>query len=243
MRDEQRDTGMATKAIQEAYLSMEQAHRLYRRARDEGYPAVDRQNPEAVFQDAVLSFYELLRPYIKGESELKAYWNGMVPPYPDQFHASERTAWQYYEDEAVGCYQIQKHTGGLDEDTEIATDGGEPPSHPADWHEALGRPRTSRLIAVHSTSGELFFQEFRFAVLGLRELDYWQAEEVTERDSGNGFMESQTAETTRREFEPPQKIQQAKRMLTEAANELGALPQYRIEEARDAEFEYEDLLQ
>jgi len=56
-------------------------------------------------------------------------------------------------------------------------------------------------------------------------------------------MAGETAVETRREYESPQKITQAKRMLTEVANRLGTLPDYQIEDTRDASFEYSDLLE
>lgn len=221
---------------------MEEAHRAYRRHRDEGGDSDG--EPKAAFQDAVMTFYELLRPYIKHESELEAYWNGKIPPYPDGAHSSMQAAKRYYEDGGVGVYQIQEHVEHVQPQQQVLADGGSDlPQTPMQWHRTLQRPQTSRIVSVASRDDGFYLREFRFAVLGLRELDGWRAKIRTERSKGDGFMAGQTRTKQRREYEPAMKITQAKRMLTEAANELGALPEYGIEDARDAEFEYSDLLE
>jgi len=238
--DDSSRSGLATRAIQESYLSMEQAHRQFRVARDEGD---DTDEPQAMYQDAVLTFYELLRPYLKGESQLSGYWNGEIPGYPSRFHQSVDEAMQYYQDHSIGVYQMQNHVSQAPMNQQVLTDGGsDTPQAPVQWHQLLGRPSTSRIVSVQPEGDLWFFRELRFAVLGLRELDYWKAEVVTERGQGDGFMAGETNISKRLEYESPQKITTAKRMLTEAANKLGALPDYHIEDTRDAGFDYSDLL-
>ncbi len=245
MNDDTPRPGLAAQAIQEAHLSMEQAHRQFRRARDEGEGAVNDADPKATYQDAVMTFYELLRPYLKSESQLEAYWNGSIPSYPPNFHRSVDEARRYYEDAAIGVYQIQEHAEAVEVNQQVLTgEGSDVPQAPEQWHQLLRRPSVSRIVAVQQADGnQWFIKELRFAVMGLRELDHWKATITTERTQGAGFMAGETHTQQRREYEPEQKITQAKRMLTEAANKLGALPDYSIEDSRDASFDYSDLLQ
>ncbi len=73
MQDDTQNTGLPTRAIHDAYLNLQQAHRQFRQARDHDQ---DITGPQGVFQDAVLTFYELVRPHLKSESALSSYWRG-----------------------------------------------------------------------------------------------------------------------------------------------------------------------
>jgi len=249
MNDDTPRPGLAAQAIQESHLSMEKAHRQFRRARDEGEHVVGDEDPKAAYQDAVMTFYELLRPYLKSESQLEAYWNGHIPDYPPQPHRSVADARQYYEDRCVGVHQIQMHTIPTELNQQVLTGGGsDVPQTPEQWHQILQRPSVCRVVSAQpgdedDKDNRWYIRELRFAVMGLRELDHWKAEVTTERTQGSGFMAGETHIQQRREYESAEKITKAKRMLTEAANKLGALPDYSIEDSRDASFDYSDLLQ
>lgn len=216
------EQGIPTRAIHEAYLNLQQTHRSYRQARDAGQ---DAHSEKAAFQDAVLTFYELVRPHLKHETALEDYWQGNLPDYTGWNFDTEREAVAYIQDHGTGVYQVQRHTDAVTIEQRTLTDGG--PQTFADWHELLGLSWDSeRLVAVDPREEACFVKLLRCAVLPLRELDHWQATIVRERDRGDGFMAGETSVETRREFQPPQKLVTAKRLLVEAADRLGALSEF-----------------
>lgn len=221
MADDSRDTGIPTRAIHEGYLQMQQAHRQFRTARDD--PDLDETPAHGDFQDAVLSFYELVRPHLKHETGLSDYWQGSLPDYTGWDFDSEREALQYIRDKSTGVYQLQQHTDVVSLEQQTLTDGGL--STFEEWHTLLGLSKdTERLIAVQPTDSQQYFVKLvRAAVLPLQELDHWQVHIRSERSAGQGFMAGETRTERHREFEPAQKVVAAKRLLVEAADTLSLL--------------------
>lgn len=239
VEDNEPRSTLGNQAVGEAHLSMQQAHQRLREARDHGG---DMQAAQARLQHSILTFYGFLRADIKDESQLRAYWTGHIPDYPQQFTQTIGAAEQYYREHGTGVYQTQIHTGVEQVSQRALPDGGQPPQQPEPWHDLLDLSPTERVVAVGGDGGQFTYKTLRFAVIGLRELDTWHAKTVTERSSGGGFMSGETHQRTRKEFEPPQKLEHTKRMLVEAARDLGALPKYGVDDTRDAEFDYSDLL-
>lgn len=241
--NEDEPTGIPTRAIHESYLTLQRAHQDYRRARDRGD---DTHHEQGALQDAVLTFYELLRPHLKHETGLSEYWNGELPDYTGWNFDSAAEARAYIRDKGTGVYQIQRHTlmDDLQQRQQVLTDGGngtEQPQSFEDWHNLLGLSwERERLISWQAHDDGVYFQVFRCAVLPLRQLDNWQTTIRRERTNGGGFMAGQTSTTEHREFVNEQKLITGKRLLVEAADKLGALSQFDASKQR-TEITREDL--
>ncbi len=222
MQDDTQNTGLPTRAIHDAYLNLQQAHRQFRQARDHDQ---DITGPQGVFQDAVLTFYELVRPHLKSESALSSYWEGDLPDYAGWDPNSVDDAVRTVREKGTGVYQVQQHVDTVELQQEALTDGGV--SSFDDWHQLLGLSNRERLVGVqHGEDDLVYVQLLRIAVLPLRELDHWQVRISKERTQGDGFMAGETTVKTKREFEPPTKLITAKRLLVEAADKLGALSEF-----------------
>lgn len=223
MQDDTEGSGIPTRAIHEAYLTLQDAHREYRRARDNDD---DLQLPKARFQDAVLTFYELVRPHLRHETALEDYWAGHLPEYTGWDFDSTSEAATYVREKGTGVYQVQEHVDSVQVNQQVLTDGGLQTFE--EWHELLGLSWDSeRLVAVTpADDGSHFVKVLRCAVLPLRELDRWQADVVKERTQGDGFMAGETTVETTLEYQPVQKLVTAKRLLVEAADRLGALSEF-----------------
>ncbi|MFW5950258.1 MAG: hypothetical protein ACOCR6_02785 [archaeon] len=227
---DQRDSGIPTRAIHEAYLSMQQAHRQYRQARDHGG---DVDSAHATLQDSVLTFYELVRPHLKHESGLSDYWEGHIPDYSGWDFQSEREAVEYIRDKGTGIYQVQRHPPKvLTVNKDLQADGGL--NTFSEWHEFLGLSDSERLVAVkyEASEAKVFYKVLRIATLPLRKLDSWKVTVRKNRTRGDGFMASESAVNVTREYVPVQKLVTAKRLLVESADKLGALSEFEASTSR-----------
>lgn len=228
MSNDTRDTGIPTRAIHEAYLNLQQSHRAYRQAKSD--PAVSERPAHADFQDATLTFYELIRPHLKRKSGLGKFWHGELPDYPGQPFGSEEAARNYYR-QGLGVWGLQKHVetrpkpGGTA--TATATPDGGTPSL-AELHQQFELPDTVRVIAVDDSDRVIVWKELR-AVAGLKQLDAWDTREATSREQGSGFMASESTETTTLQYVPVQKLTRAKRLLAEAADKMSLLSRVDID--------------
>lgn len=228
MPDDTRDTGIPTRAIHEAYLNLQQSHREYRRARDT--PGRDERPAHADFQDATLTFYELIRPHLKRKSGLGTFWEGEVPDYPGRPFSSEDAARNYYR-QGVAVWGFQKHVEtqpkpGGNASGAVAPDGGH--ASLAEVHQQLDRPDTVRIIAVDDSDAVIVWKELR-AVAGLKQLDSWDTRETTTREQGGGFMASETTTSTHLQHVPIRKLTAAKRLLAEAADKMSLLSRVDID--------------
>ena len=244
-----RDTGMPTRAIHEAYLALQEQHREFRQVKSGGG---DTRAARGRFQDAILTFYELVRPHLKHESALSGYWEGELPDYTGwDFNSAEAVA-QHVRDRGTGVYQTQIHQDVTTVEQQALTDGGRPQGRSA-WHELLELNwDTERLISVHpvepdddaSADGgaatDYHIRVVKASVLPLRDLDHWRVREVQARETGDGFMAGEVTKQRRHEFEPGQKLVAAKRLLSEAADRLGALSAFEASTQR-TEITREDL--
>lgn len=227
-QDDTRDTGIPTRAIHEAYLNLQQAHRQFRSARDT--PTGNETRAHADFQDATLTFYELIRPHLKRKSGVSKFWEGKLPSYPGRAFESAADAKRYYR-QGVAIWGFQTHVetrplpGG--NATEIAVaDGGNATLR--DYHRQFDLSDMTRILALDAEESVIIWKELR-AIGGLRQLDTWDTREVTERTSGNGFMASQTRKNTELRYVPVWKLTQAKRLLAEAADKMSLLSRVEID--------------
>lgn len=222
-----KDRGIPTRAIHEAYLQLQGAHRTYRQVRDDPNTGdADERRALGELQGAVLTFYELVRPHLKHETSLADYWDGDLPDYTGWGFQNPGEAATYVQAHGTGVYQVQQHTTAVEADQEMLTDGGVETFE--DWHDFLGLSWDSeRLVSVQPDDGDrCYVRLLRAAVLPLRELDHWRAHLQKDRRQGDGFMAGETTVETRREFEPAMKLVVAKRLLVEAADKLGALSEF-----------------
>ena len=229
MPERTEDTGIPTRAIHESYLTLQQSHRKYRQAKSMGR---DTQREHAEFQDAVLTFYELIRPHLKRKSSMEKFWAGKLPDYPERAYQSVERARQYYIDGGIAVWELQEHTqvaatanvnsGGSA--TAVADGSGDL----ADWHEQLNLGANQRLVSIGRHEEQLVYKELR-AVRGLRQVDGWDTREKTRRESAGGFMAGETSEHVDLKHVPVRKLTKAKRLLAEAADKMSLLSQIQID--------------
>ena len=225
------------KAVEQSYLQLQDAFREYRRWRDLGGGGPgDLEQPDIRLQDAILTFYELLRPYVRNNPSLKAYWEGAIVEYPQAQHEREADAIQYYLEHSHGIWQAQTHKWKLPTQTPTAqavqpagaaTDGGHIEfSTLSEWHKELGLSDSVRILQLIDVGGEWVVVEGRFAVVGLRDLDSWRVYEHKTREVSDGFMASKSEIETVFKAEPNRKLETAARMLVEVADKLGVIAEY-----------------
>lgn len=231
-QQETRDTGIPTRAIHESYLNMQQAHRGYRRVRDD--PARDERPAHADFQDSVLTFYELIRPHLKRKSGMGKFWEGKLPDYPNRPWDSEEQARQFCREYGTAVWGFQKHVqtatrspnpDGAGSDTAAVADGG---GSLVDWHDQLGLTDKQRIVALEHKENIITWIELR-AVAGLKQLDSWDTREVTKREQSDGFMAGETTTRTDLKHVPVWKLTTAKRLLAEAADKMNLLSRVDID--------------
>lgn len=230
--DQQEDQAqLSARIVEEGYVTLQERMHTYRQARNQGNRAAGLgpdEDPVIILQDAVETFFSLIRPYIEDEPRLREYWRGALAQHPDQ-HLTRERAFAYYDEHSTGVWQKQPHVFQVpqrlqqqpaDGDAAAATDGGQP--DPADWHEMLGLSDSVRVLGV----SQGYYVEGRFSVLGLRNIKRWEVRTHRERQSGNGFMAGETATRETREPEPAKKVETAAEMLVDVADELNAIASY-----------------
>jgi hypothetical protein len=242
-RENGQNNRVSARLVEEAYVTLQEQMRTYRQAknRDNRAAGLDADTePVIMLQDAVETFYHLIRTYVKDEPRLAEYWRGALAKHPERQHSSAETALEYYEEHSVGVWQSQVHTGAVpaaQPQTQAAgtngavADGGTPDTL-ADWHAALGLPATSRILWIESGAqyedgfDGWYYKEGRFAVVGLREITNWEVTTRKQHSSGAGFMAGESSSQEVRDPEPAAKVETAARMLVEVADELGAIAGY-----------------
>lgn len=229
MSEDNRDTGIPTRAIHESYLNLQQAHRQYRQARDT--PDRAEKPSHADYQDAVLTFYELIRPHLKRKSAMAKFWEGRLPDYPDRAFDSVEHAKQYYTHNGVAVWGLQKHIGTRA--TPNTAGGGTPPVADGagsldEYHDLLDLTDRQRVVGVEYQENLLTWIELR-AVTGLQQLDSWDTREERRREQQSGFMASETTTTVELKYVPTAKLTKAKRLLAEAADKMNLLSRVDID--------------
>lgn len=257
MTDDENQRGAATaRAIEEAHLTLQQKHRKLRAVSEDAPPDGSDPSSELIeFREYVLTFFELLRPYLQTTPGLREYWHGSLAAHPEDPHDTLAEIRDYYSDNSAGVWRMSSPdlievppparamsaSGGK---TAVA-DGSGIPDTLADWHEAASLGPTERVVSIVPPDGDFDTYGVRFVTFGvvaLRDLDDWSISHKTVREAGEGFMAGETAERTVRQTEPPRKIVTAKRMLVEAAEELDALADLDTADHREAEYDYSDLI-
>lgn len=210
-----RHSGIPTRAIHEAYLDMQRALKGYRQATDGG-SQVDIESAHGDVQETVLTLYELLRPHIKHNDGVNDYWDGQPPSYTGDGEPDP--------EEGKGVLEVQRRKESLQIPPDKTGEFSEADSL-ADWHEFIGLNGTVRLTGVH-VEGNVALVAYDAYQLGLRELDNWQTEYKTTEDDLGGFLGGTTEKKTERDRVKISKLRRAARELSDVAEALGALSEF-----------------
>lgn len=210
MNREESGNEAPTRAIHNAYFELQEALQQYRRSKD----AADQQAIEDAHghvQDAVLAFYELLRPHLKHSKSVDGYWEGQPPTYHGNGTPPDP-------DNGKGILHVQRRNrrfelNGTDPSQLTSLD---------DWHESIELNDDVRVVGVQ-TNGELALVHFDAYQLGLKTLDNWETEYVTQQASIDGFMSGKEEIKRERNRVDMERLKRAARELAEAADELGFL--------------------
>lgn len=213
MSQEEPHSGIPTRAIHESYLDMQRSLKAYREAKDQQHqPALEQAHGE--LQQAVLTFYELLRPHIRHESGVNDWWDGELPNYKGNGTPPDP-------DDGKGVLQVQEknETIGLDGIDTNCVETLE------DWHEQLGYNGNRRIVGVTGLGDDAFikFHEYQ---LGLRHLDNWETGYKRRVVRKEGFQADKTEEIVERQRIPIDRLRRAARELADVADKLGALSQF-----------------
>jgi len=215
MSAEDSHSGIPTRAIHEAYLDMQRSLKAYREAKDQQHqPAIQQAHGE--LQQAVLTFYELLRPHIRHESSVSDYWHGELPNYNGNGEPPDL-------DDGKGVIQVQTkrrpiQLNGLSGTTEQL-------QTLEDWHDALDMNGSVRLAGV-VTEGQnaiITVQEYQ---KGLRHMDDWETKYTRTVERKSGFMSDKTETEVSRQRVPIDRLKRAARELADVADKLGALSDF-----------------
>lgn len=208
---EQEHSGIPTQAIHEAYLDMQRALKSYRQAKDRGEQGTVQQAHGEV-QEAVLTFYELLRPHLRHEQGVSQYWDGQCPSYNGDGAPPDP-------DDGAGVLQVQETTDVFD----LPDNYGELESLD-EWHDALGLNGNRRIVGIQGSDSAVVCALHDYQ-LGLRNLDDWETKYKRKVESLGGFYAEQKRETVERQRVPIDRLKRAARELTSVADELNFLSQ------------------
>jgi len=218
-------TGIPTRAIHEAYLDMQRALKRHRQAVDRGDER-ERDRAHGDVQEAVLTFYELLRPHIKKNDAVSNYWNGKLPPYESGTKPDP--------EEGKGVIQIQEGYEILPLDREQLQAVGDVDTR-REWHELLNLNGNVRIQDVglndDGTAAVVNLQKFQ---LGLRNMDRWKTDIVSTQVELGEFLGNVTRTKKERQRVAFPKLRRASRELSDVAKEMGYLPQDDIPDNDDA---------
>lgn len=211
--NDDRHSGIPTRAIHEAYLDMQRALAQYRRAQDRGDDAAMAQH-HGNLQSTVLTFYELLRPHIRSNDAVSEYWEGELPSYNGDGTPPDP-------EDGTAVLQVQTHRDSA------KLNGADPGDMDTleDWHDALELNGNARLAAVSVGDGVVVAQ-VQYYELGLSKLDGWRTRQVQRRESIGGYLGGQTRETRERQRVAIGKLRRAARELSDVAEQLGALSEF-----------------
>jgi hypothetical protein len=221
MSAEENHSGIPTRAIHEAYLDMQRSLKAYREAKDQQHQAAIEQS-HGQLQQAVLTFYEMLRPHLRNEAAVRDWWEGRLPSYNGDGKPPDP-------DEGKGILQVQQKrevkplNGELDNPDNLST--------LKEWHDALGLNGEVRLVGIagHGDNVLLSLEHYQ---KGLRHLDEWETKYVRKTERKDGFMADKTEETVERQRIPIDRLRRAARELADVADKLGALSDFDASETR-----------
>lgn len=211
-------TGIPTRAIHEAYLDVQQSLREYREATDRGTTA-DRDRAHGELQEAVLTFYELLRPHLRDHAAVDGYWDGEPPSYNGNASAPDP-------DDGKGVLHVQRRTEKVDLrqiNTDVLADGGTPSLK--ELHDLFDMNGQARVVGLAAPSQDTPVALLQYDVyqLGLRELDEWKTQYVETKSDMGGFLGGKQQTEYDRQRVDIDRLKRAARELAEVADKIGFL--------------------
>lgn len=214
MSNDDRHSGIPTRAIHEAYLDMQRALKRYRQAKDHATQA-ELKSAHGDVQEAVLTFYDMLRPHIKSNDAVRDYWEGELPSYPQQNGDAPDP------EDGKGVLQVQNRYQQFEipdrqQEAFVELETLE------EWHDALGMNGNVRLTGVHAENGVAFVNYDAYQI-GMRQLDGWETEYRTKQTTIGGFLGGKSETTTERVRVDMPKLKRAARELSDIAKELELL--------------------
>jgi len=216
--------GIPTRVIHESYVDLVNAMRGYYRADQQGSD-VDKQRAHSTLQNDVLSFFEVLRPYLATKDSMQPYWQGEVPDYDG--HDGTAILWQQSKRVPVSVEHLRKEAG---DDWQ---------QKPMEWlHEqiAAANPElngNAKIDAVHyeSDADALLLKVNQYQV-GLHHLDGKYDMEQTVVERGGSFMRHKAQRETMKRKMPVNKLFNAAHALEEAAERMNLLTEIKEERAK-----------
>lgn len=221
MSAEENHSGIPTRAIHEAYLDMQRSLKAYREAKDQQHQAAIQQ-AHGELQQAVLTFYELLRPHIRHESGVSDYWDGELPNYNGNGQPPDP-------DDGKGIIHVQTKRRVMELNGQVPNNGQLETLE--QWHDALDMNGRIRLagIVTEGTNAIVTVQEYQ---KGLRHLDDWETKYTRTVRRKSGFMSDKTETEVQRQRVPIDRLKRAARELSNVADKLGALSDFDASEPK-----------
>lgn len=234
---------ISARLVEEGYVRLQEQMQKYRQAQNQGNRAAGIKpdtDPVIMLQDAVETFFHVVRPYVEHEPRLSEYWRGAIADYPGEAFQSPDRAAAYFSQQSIGVWQVQQHTRAVEQTPDpqqqqispgnALADGGELPS--ADkLHKILNLPQTVRVLYAEEAFDDeefngVYYIEGRFSVVGLQNVKDWEVTTKQTRMQGDGFMAGQTSTREVRSPEARQKVETAAEMLVDVAEELNMIASY-----------------
>ncbi|TQQ78587.1 hypothetical protein EGH24_13780 [Halonotius terrestris] len=235
--DEEPHGGLPTRAIHESYLDLQRSLQQYRDATDAAADGATQQ-AHGQLQSGVLTFYELLRPHLKHEGGVRAWWDGEPPSYPGDGSPPDP-------DDGRGVLAVQQRAAPVALDR--VDKSPDELNSLAQWDDALPAPKPGsdgerldgvgadeRVVGIVGAGDSVVVSVHSYQT-GLRQLDGWETEVRTVREQRDGFMSDKTRERTVRQRVPVEKLKRAARELVEASDKMNLLTKI------DSEREFTDL--
>lgn len=219
MSAEENHSGIPTRAIHEAYLDMQRSLKAYREAKDQQDQRGIQQS-HGELQQAVLTFYELLRPHLKHESGLSDWWDGALPDYNHDGTPPDP-------DDGKGILQAQEKS------RMVQLNGHNPDELETleEWHEELDLPDEIRIVGTFWQDGMAMLKVHEYQK-GLRHIDNWETKYHRVVERKDGFMGDKRETRVERQRIPIDRLKRAARELSNVAEKLGALSDFDASEPK-----------
>lgn len=206
-------SGIPTRALHEAYVDLQRALKRYRTAKDRGDQR-DIDQAHGSVQESVLTFYELLRPYLKNEDAITSYWEGEPPRYKEDGQPPDI-------EDGKGILQTQRRTQVVNKPDGLTVE--ETPLR--ELHRQLDLNENVRIQSAID-NGDTLLVTVESYQLGLRNLDEWETKYQPKTQDAGGFMKGVTTTQYRRARIDMQRLKRAARELSSVAEQLNALSKF-----------------
>jgi len=229
-------SGIPTRAIHEAYLDMHRALKAHREARDQGNERA-RHQAHGQLQSNVVTLFDQLLPHLQDESALDGYWNGELPKYPGNGHPPDPI-------DGKGILQVQQKTQNLNLNGDM--EAVQNIQSLRDWDEYVkdrddltwlnGNMRVVNPVVLDGGA----MVQYHHYEMGLKNIKDWQTDVVSKVVDKGGFMGGDRKTEFVRQRVDFNRLENAVRELSKAANKLGALSDFDVR-GKKTEITEEDI--